>query len=153
MALILEVSKDDTIEVIASKDGSIGLAEGERQEAYAKYLETLDESLLKLKPDAKPTRFVLKKVLGFGMAQRIKSTQAKLDEEGKPQVQLGFIMDEVRASLVGIKDPGTAALEFRKDSDGYASKDLVALLESAGVANELYAARQGAVQVGAPKKS
>lgn len=148
MALVLEVGKE-TLEVISSKDEAV-TADGE---AYGKYLETLDEALLCLKPGVEPTRFVLRKQLSYGMSQKIKTEQAGLNEHGKVEIRMGYILDDVRASLVDVKNPGSELLKFKRDSDGYASKDLVALLEGAGVANELYAARQSAVKGGASKKS
>lgn len=147
MALVLDMGKD-TLEVISSKDEAVTV-DGE---VYGKYLETLDESLLCLKPGVEPTRFVLKKVLSYGMSQKIKTEQAGLNEDGKVSIRMGYILDEVRASLVDVKNPGSAMLTFKKDSDGAASKDLVALLEQAGIANELYAARQAALKGGGVQK-
>lgn len=169
MALSLEIGKD-TLEVISSKDGALGVVpdapwldeKGERTfdekgkalTIYGRYLDTLDESVLQLKADVLPTRFVLKKLLAFGVAQKIKTQQSGVSADGKVEVRMGYIMDEVRAALVGVENPGSPSLEFKKDADGYACKHLVALLESAGILNELFAARQGAVKAGgAPKKS
>jgi len=149
MALFLEMGKDN-LEVISSKDDAVTVD----AEAYGKYLETLDEAILCLKPGVEPTRFVLRRMLSYGMTQKIKTEQAGLGEDGKVQIRMGYILDDVRASLVDIKNPGSPILAFKKDSDGYASKELVAMLEQAGIANELYAARQAAVKSGgASKKS
>lgn len=170
MALTLNIGKDN-IEVISSRDGSLGVnpddpwldAEGKEKldekgkptSLYQQYLETLDEAILQLKPDVEPTRFVMRRVLPYSMSQKIKTEQAGTNAEGKVEVRMGFIMDEIRAALVDVKNPGAPALAFKKDSDGCASKELVSTLESMGVTNELFAARQGALKAagGAPKKS
>lgn len=149
MALVLEFGKD-TIEVISSKDEAVTCDDA----AYKDYLESLDENLLGLKPDCLPTRFVLRKILSFGMAQKIKTEQAGVGADGKIEIRFGFTLDDVRAALIDVKNPGSPAIAFKKDSDGYASKDLIALLDQIGIANELYAARQAAIKSnGSPKKS
>lgn len=149
MALVLDFGKD-TIEVISSKDESVTCD----AEMYQKYLETLDENLLGLKPDCQPTRFVMRKILSFGMAQKIKSEQAGVNKEGQIEIKFGFTLDDVRAALIDVKNPGSPLIQFKKDSDGYASKELIALLDQIGIANELYAARQAAIKSnGSPKKS
>lgn len=148
MALFLDVGRD-SIEVISSKDESVTAD----ADAYSKYLDTLDEALLCLKDGVEPTRFVLRKLLSYGMSQKIKTEQAGLNEHGKVEIRMGYILDDVRASLIDVKNPGSDLLKFKRDSDGYASKELVALLEGAGIANELYAARQAAIKGGVSKKS
>lgn len=168
MALTLEVGKDN-LEVISSHDASIGAAkdapwvdDGKEQlddkgkpiTAYQRYLETLDESLLQLKPGVEPTRFVMRKVLPFAQAQKIKTEQAAVGAEGRMEVRMGFIMDEVRAALIDVKNPGSPSLAYKRDSDGLASRELVSLLDSVGIVNELFTARQGAMKAGgASKKS
>lgn len=168
MALSLEIGKDN-IEVVSSHDPSIGVdahapykdaegnavvdGKGAPVTVYQRYLETLDEALLQLKEGETPTRFVMRRMLPFGMAQKIKTEQAGTTDDGKVEVRMGFIMHEIRAALVGVTNPGSKSLEFKLDSDGYASKPLVALLEAAGITNELYAARQNAtVKAGGPSK-
>lgn len=149
MALVLEFGKEN-IEVISSKDEAVTCD----AQTYAEYLETLDEGLLGLKPDCQPTRFVLRKILSFGMAQKIKTEQAGVNADGRIEIRFGFTLDDVRAALIDVKNPGSPAIQFKKDADGYASKELIALLDQIGIANELYAARQAAIKSnGSPKKS
>lgn len=149
MALVLDFGKD-TIEVISSKDEAVSCD----AETYQRYLESLDEGLLGLRPDCLPTRFVMRKLLSFGMAQKIKSEQAGVNQEGRIEIKFGFTLDDVRAALIDIKNPGSDKIAFKKDSDGYASKELIAVLDQVGIANELYAARQAAIKTnGSPKKS
>jgi len=130
----------DTIEVICSKDSAVKCD----MDTYGKYLESLDESLLEMPEDAAPTRFVLKKTLPFGVVQRIKNQQLGY-KDGEVQVQMGFTLEEVRCALVDVKGAG-AGLEFKKEADGYASKTLIEKLESYGIVQELFTARQGAIK-------
>lgn len=148
MALSLEVGKE-TIEVISSRDPSVK-CEGD---AYSNYLDSLDENLLQIADGTEPTRFVMRKILPFGVTQRLKTEQGALDENGRMQIRMGYILDEVRAALIDVKNPGSPSLHYKKDSDGFASKELITLLESAGITNELFAARQAAMRgTGASKK-
>jgi len=59
---------------------------------------------------------------------------------------MGFILDDVRCSLIGIENPDYLSLDekiiFKKDSDGFADKDLISMLHESGVTHQLYAARQ-----------
>lgn len=148
MALILDSGKE-TIKVIASRDGAITSGD----EGYKVYQETLDEVALGLKGE--PTRFVLRKTLSFDGGQKIKTEQAGVDPAtGKISVKLGYVMEDIRMSLIGVDNPGSPSVEFKKDSDGYASKELIALLEANGIVNELFAARQAHSKGnGAVKKS
>jgi hypothetical protein len=145
MALNL-TSTSDTIEVISSKDESVtcGVAE------YGEYLLDLDEEKLGLKPDIAPTRFVLKKILPYGISKKIKDQQVGY-KDGEVEVRLGFMLEDVRASLVSIINPGT--LEFKKEGDGFAAKSLIEKLDAYGIVQELYTARQGAVSKDSSKKS
>ena len=147
MALNLDFGSDN-FEVISSKDSSIGAS----PEKYSEYLSTLNESLLELKPGSEPTRFIMRKILPYGVQQRLRNEQTTIKHTGEASIHIGFIMEEVRASLVDIKNPGSSMLVYKRDSDGLASKELVSLLEAAGIAGELYKARQTALSDTAPAK-
>lgn len=140
---------DELIEVICSKDEAVSCD----SDTYQEYLRTLDESLLGLKSDLKPTRFCLKRTLPYAAAQRVRNQQLGY-KDGDVEVRLGFILEEVRASLVDIKDPGEG-LEYKKDGDGGASKSLIEKLDAFGIVQELYTARQSAMKAspGVSKKS
>lgn len=137
--MALFISKNDgLIKVISKKDSSVTCDD----EAYAQYQENLDESLLAL--DGVPTRFVLKKALTYKEQQKVKDAQIKM--KGKElSVSMSYMMEEIRLALVGIENPADLPLDqqivYKKDSDGRTSEELIALLESAGVVTELYAAR------------
>lgn len=147
MAIVLDKSRD-TFDVILSIDSALDCSE----EQFKTYQETLDESLLTFKPGMQPTRFVMQKVLPFGLAKRIQNEQVTVNSEGKPVVGLGFIFEEVKASLVGIKNPidtpEDQCIVFEKDKDGTASTSLMELLASANLIQELYSARQTRMRAG-----
>ena len=124
---------------------------GVSEEEYEEYLKDLDES--KLPVVSEPTRFLMKKTLPYKDTKRVMNSQVSFDD-GKPNVNVSFIMDEVRCALVGIEGPG--AETFKKDKDGYASMDIVNSLYNSGVLMDLYNGRRNAAgEAGAdvPKKS
>jgi len=154
MALSLSTGN---IEVISRLDDSLLLdevlsddenLEDGKKDAYAEYLEDLDESRLTFVEGKEPTRFVMRKVLDYKKGVRIKNEQVKMNGKNDVQVQLGSMVGEtVRAALIDIKHPegsNPGALVFKRGSDGGASEELVALLDANGIAADLYAAHQNA---------
>lgn len=143
----------DNLEVISSLDPAVNCSEDE----YASYLEDLDEARLNLNGD-EPTRFLMKRVLDYRSQERIAKNVVTANlADGKPdQMSLNISgLAELRASLIGINNPGPG-LEFARDrDDNLASRELIALLNSAGVADELIVARRNASKVrkGVSKKS
>lgn len=140
-------SIDETIEVISRVDSAISTT----PEQYEDYLKTLDESLLQRVDGQEPTRFVLRKVLPTRAVKKLKSDQIGF-EEGKPTFRFGSILDDVRYSLIDVKNPPSVPQEqqvsFTKDTDGYASENLIAVLDAAGIIMDLYTAKNYAVQKG-----
>jgi hypothetical protein len=140
MAVLLPTQRD-TFEVIISIDSALDVSSDD----WEKYRETLDESHLKFKEGMQPTRFVMRKVLPFSLAKKVQNDQVTT-RDGKMEVQLGFISEEVRASLVDIKNPEDVPqdqwIKFEKDKDGGASEKLMELLMAARIVDELYSARQ-----------
>lgn len=140
MAVLL-ATKRDTFDVIVSIDTSLDVNEDQ----WNLYKETLDESHLKFKEGMQPTRFVMRQVLPFALAKRVQNDQMTT-RNGAMEVQLGFISEEVRASLVDIKNPPDVPedqhIKFEKDKDGGASEKLMELLIAARLVEELYSARQ-----------
>ena len=138
MAFSIE-SADTTIKVVVSKDNAVHCTDDE----YEKYTETLDESLLNLEGD--PTRFVLKKNLSYEASQKVMDAQASF-VKGKVQMNMSYVLEEVRASWIGVENPPDLAKEqcinWKRDNDGLANKQLVAGLQNAGVLMDLYKARQ-----------
>lgn len=146
MAILLSKISDGTIEVIARIDSAL---KDISDENYSEYLKTLDESLLSFNDGEQPTRFVLRKVLPYGIAQKIKNQQMRM-EKGEMQVQMGFINEEVRAALVDIKNPPgipeDQQIKFKRASDGSASEELIAILDAAGIVSDLFAARKNVME-------
>lgn len=132
--------KNDLIKVVSRIDSALVSDE----QAYKLYQETLDESHLQYKPGEEPTRFVLKKVLNYDQAQKVKNEQTKV-VNGQINVQMSFMAEDVRLSLIDIENPAYVndldKIYFKKDADGGASKELMSLLEAADVVNDLYSAR------------
>ena len=140
MAFKLDLGTDKTIKVIVSKDNAI---KGTSEEDYEKYLNDLDESHLKMAAGEEPTRFVLRKVLPYRDTKTVMNSQISFDEKTKKtQVNISFMMEEVRCALVGIEGPGGE--QYKKDNDGAASKDIINYLYNAGVLMDLYNARKNA---------
>jgi hypothetical protein len=146
------ISQTHNIRVISRKDDAV--PETLSDEQWEKYRDTLDEKLLGL--ISEPTRFVLKTHLPFAAQQHLASEQMHMGQDGKTEMRFGFILEEVRYALENIENPPgmeeDQKLVFAKDKDGYASKELVALLHCAGIVIELYAARSAAMARNAPTK-
>lgn len=148
MGFLLHMDTAKTVSVIVSKDSSI---KGVSEETYESYLTDLDES--KLKFDGEPTRFILKRTLPYRDTKRVMNSQVSF-EEGKPQVNISFIMEEVRYALVGMEGPGADG--FKKGKDGVVEMEVVNALYNAGVLMDLYNARRNAAgdnEGETPKKS
>lgn len=132
--------KNDLVRVVSQVDSALVKDE----EAYKNYQKTLDESFLTFKEGEEPTRFVLKKVLSYDAAQKVKNEQTKI-VNGQISLQLSFMSEDVRQSLVDIENPAYLndfdKILYKKESDGGASKELMSLLEAADVVNDLYSAR------------
>jgi len=140
MSFDLDLDTDKTISVIVSKDTAIT---GTEEDAYEKYLETLDEAYLNLQ--GIPTKFLMRKTLPYRDSKAIMNAQLTF-EDNKPKVNVSFIMDEVRCALIGIEGSTTA---FAKDTDGYCSKEIVNELYNRGVLMDLYNGRRSASGDGA----
>jgi hypothetical protein len=149
------------LKVIARIDDSLDPA---CLEKYDSYLKDLDESKLSFLEGCEPTRFVIKKSLGWQESSDLKNKQVKMNRgvgsqagDMKIDINVGSTpMEEVRLALVDIEhpdgsDPG--CLVFVKDIDGYASKTLIADLDSCGIVENLYTAKQNASPKAATKKS
>lgn len=149
MAFLINMDTAKTVSVIVSKDSSI---KGVSDEVYEQYLKDLDES--KLPINGPSTKFVMKLTLPYKDTKRVMNSQVSFDD-GKANVNISFILDEVRCALTGMEGPGSEA--FKKDKDGYASMEVVNALYNSGVLMDLYNARRNAAgESGAeevPKKS
>lgn len=117
-------------------------------EEYQKYLESLDESYLKL--SGEPTRFVMRKVLPAIAQAEVTNSQFEM-QDGEMKVKLGFIQKEVQASIVDIENPSdlppSERIEFKRQPGllGGLHDDIFAQLGAAGVVMDLYRAKQSAI--------
>jgi len=142
MGVKLSQISDGSIEVISRIDDSLDFNE----ESYGEYLRTLDESKLTFIEGKTPTRFIMRRVLPYKLAQKVQNKQMRL-EKGEAQFSLSFMAEEVRCSLTGVKNPDSIPeeekIKFEKsrDDDG-ASDDFIAKLIACGIASDLYVARQ-----------
>jgi len=142
-------SRTDTIKVIVKIDSAIQWPDSaeEADELWASYLKTNDESLLSFKEGEQPTRFVLRQVLNYDQLQKVKNQQMTM-RDGKMEIQMSFVMEEVRQALVDIENPESTPLAdriiFKKEGDGGASKDIMTGLDAIGAVMDLYTARQNA---------
>lgn len=140
MSVVLS-AKRDTFDVILSFDSALDVTEDE----WKLYTETLDESHLRFNLGMQPTRFVMRQVLPYGLAKKVQNEQASF-QDNKLQVNLGYMNEEVKASLIDIKNPSDVPdelkIKFEKDKDGTASEKLMELLIASGVVSELFSARQ-----------
>lgn len=139
----------DVIRVISRLDDCIQCVDSE----YEKYLETLDESLLQLSGESEPVRFVMKTELNYKAQRQIKKDQVSVSTEGGMGFNMGFTMLDVRLSLIDIENSTSPKLSFSKGKDGLADEDLVARLDSYGIAQDLYIARQHAIKPTISKKN
>lgn len=121
------------IEVIASIDPAIVA----NPEAYKEYIEDLDENKLEFDEDAgAPTRFVMRKILPYGVQKSLRNEQASV-VNGQVSINLGSMIEQVRVALVNIKDPGEG-LEYRRGHDGNANTELIEKLGAVGIVEDLY---------------
>jgi hypothetical protein len=143
MSFSIEINSKAHIEVVCSKDSALQMT----PEMYQYYLEDVnDTSRLCYKAGLgyeDTTRFVMRKVLPFKAAQRIIDQQLSAtskDSEMETRFSLKYILEEVRAALVDIKNPPNAhhPLEYKRASDGYCSEELVAGIYAAKVLGELH---------------
>lgn len=145
MSVILQ-TKRDTFDVILSFDSALDVTEDE----WKLYAETLNEGHLKFKLGMEPTRFVMRQVLPYGLAKKVQNEQVTY-QDNKMQVNIGYMNEEVKASLIDIKNPADVPdelkIKFEKDKDGTASEKLMELLIASGVVSELFSARQAKLSV------
>lgn len=144
---------DGEIEVILRVDSALATtpASGDDDDEYDQYIASgLDESKLKLKDGQEPTRFVMRRSIPLKHATRIENAKMKYGTDGEVSVQLGFIIEEVRASLKGVKNPPSVPAEkqitLKFTGDGLVDERQMAALVAAGVVENLFAARRSALR-------
>lgn len=123
--------------------------EEEEEEAkktpYDLYLQSLDESHLTFVEGLEPSRFVMRRVIDWKTSQRLKDAAVTVKGRKLDYKAGSSFMREIRACLIDIKHPGgvePGSIVFSKDRDGLASLELMSVLDSYGVVDNLYEARQ-----------
>lgn len=143
---------DGEIEVIVRQDSALDITDtGADDDEYDAYINSgLDESKLKLKPGEEPTRFIMRRSIPLKHATRIENAKMKYGADGEVSVQLGFIIEEVRAALKGVKNPPSVPKEkqlvLKFTGDGLVEERMMASLVAAGIVQNLFAARQAALK-------
>jgi hypothetical protein len=143
---------DGDIEVVLRVDSALEISDkGDDDDEYDEYLKNgLDEGKLKFKAGEEPTRFIMRRNITLKHATRIENAKMKYGADGEVSVQLGFIIEEVRASLKGVKNPASVPkdkeLVLKFTGDGLVDDRQMAALISAGVVQNLFAARQAALK-------
>lgn len=148
MAFVLDLNEKSSIEVVVHKDACLDMT----KEEYLHYLEDVtDFSRLKFiegKTYEDTTRFVMRKVIPFKATQRVIDQQVSSGEDGKAKMSLKFILEEVRAALVDIKNPDNEInpLVFKRSSDGMASEQMITGFYHAGVLTDLLNGRNNSLE-------
>lgn len=145
MALNLSAPSDSQFVFISSKDSAI-----RNQEAYATYLETLDESVLGL--DGEPTRFHLaasNKLKDVLAAKDGMTSIAMKAKDGGDLPIYSMMFQQVRVALKDITTGPESMM--RKGADGLAADDLMAALAANDILPELFAALQSRQQNRTPE--
>lgn len=141
MAIKLVKKKNlDAIRFISENDDAIDL----QKSNYDEYKKTLDESHLVFVENKQPTIFVCNFELKGGEAAFVKNSMISgTDESGKPVVTLGSWSFKVcKTVLKDIINPeyltADERIMFKKDKSGYASDDLLSILDQAGIVSEIF---------------
>lgn len=141
MAFVVK-DKSGGIEVVLSADGCVKADE----KAYKAYLDSFknggvgNEELLKL--DGQPTRFQLKRQLSWHEKQRLREKNIKIKGK-RVDLSINYSSHMVRLHLTGIRNPDGApagAIKYEVAADGYATFEIMNLLDQTGSINELMAA-------------
>lgn len=144
MAISYIKDQKPEVKVVLSCDDAISTG----VEGYKKYLEDLDEGHLGLTKD--PTRFVMRTQLKYELSEKVKKSQMYY-KDGDLQFNAGYYMEEVRARLCGIENPQGVdnVIEFKRDGDGGAHKEIMEIVDHLGETLNLFTA----VQVGMKTKN
>jgi hypothetical protein len=141
MAIKLVQKKNlSSIRFISQHDDAIDLDKSN----YEEYKKTLDESLLVFVENKQPTIFVCNFELKGHESAYIKNSMISgTDELGKPQIAMGSWSFKVcKTVLKDIVNPDYLAANekiiFKKDKSGYASDDLLSILDQAGIVSEIF---------------
>jgi hypothetical protein len=130
--------EDGLLDIVVRSDSALDVTD----EEYKEYLKTLDLGKLKFKEGDAPTIWVMKRKLNYRQKQKVDNSKIRL-EKGEMQLQIGFMSEEVRMSLVDVKNPDhippEKRLVLKKTGDGIDENFLACLGD---IVTELFTARQ-----------
>jgi hypothetical protein len=137
------------IEVPLRADDALDMTSDE----FSAYLESLDPELLKVKPGKFPILFKMRKTLPYHLYLKLENMKMDMVKKKEGDTitnemvpKMAWIAEEVRFSLVDIINPPNAAederVEFKRDSDGICSPEIMSELIARGAYMDLWSARQ-----------
>jgi hypothetical protein len=130
----------NALELVCEFDDAIDQGNSDIEE----YKKTADMKHLKFHPNKQPTIFLCNFDLKGKEAAAIKNAMLSgRDDEGNPQLTLGtWSFRVIKYTLKDIRNPdyieAHERIDMKKDKDGYAHDDLLAILDKVGVVNELF---------------
>lgn len=144
------ISLEGDIEVIVRIDSSLDCTD----EEYQEYLATLDESKLKLKDGVEgPAKFILRRSIPLKHATRIENAKLKVTRDEEVSLQMGYMIEEVRATLKEVRYPSesqvpdTKRIRFKFTGDGLLDEGNAVALHTAGIVSNLYWGRTNALRM------
>lgn len=139
MAIKLASQKDTSFKVISKQDEAVQCD----ADVYAKYLESLDESLLNLKEGIEPTRFVMSMSNKIKEVLSAKDSMAGIAMKAQTTGEMpiySLMFSQVRVAL---KDIITGEVsEFVAGPDGLISDELMIGISASDILPELFTALQ-----------
>lgn len=141
MALKGSIFNDTNIRVVAFQDDAVTCDRVD----YDKYLENLNEELLKLQSE--PTRFIMRKFLDQREVTSIMDGMVSVSQDQNMKIKMSGTMEEVRRALVNIESPDCEdPIRWAKDpGDRWTDRELVAKLNQIGIVADLSTARKNAM--------
>lgn len=139
MAIKLASQKDTSFKVISKQDDAVQCD----ADVYAKYLESLDESLLNLKEGVEPTRFVMSTSNKIKEVLSAKDSMAGIAMKAQTTGEMpiySMMFSQVRVALKDIVTGGVS--EFVAGPDGLIADELMIGIAASDILPELFTALQ-----------
>lgn len=138
MALLFKAIESKTIKVISQKDECL---QHVTTEVYSDYLKSLDETLLNLKPEDRPTYFHLKTVATQKDILKQKNNMASLAMKAQNTGDMpifSLMYNSVKTGLIDMITDGVSSMP--KNNDGTPTEDFMTWLISTDILTELFTA-------------
>ena len=146
---IAQVSLKESLEVAIRIDTALDMT----NEEYDEYLKTCDKSLLKCHEGQTPIFFKMRKVIPYHLSLKIENMKMDMvkKREGDKTTneivpKISWMAEEVRFAIVDIINPDSCEpserLEFKRESDGHCSEEIMGFLVSTNSHMDLWTARQ-----------